>query len=202
MHDRDVTARTHKYGPSQLIETYVAVPALASLALGFGVFFLAAANVTGSSTVGAFFLLGAALVWFGATTAWLAYSPLVLDAEGVTAHKLGWKLKTIRWEDVKKIEKRRVSNWNAGYEDHFYIYDRDFRRLDMILINLCGPIFFTEAIRGFRGLLDCINAKAWRYRFPLVVRDEERARNLAVQRGSGVGERLVPKVEEVQVTEF
>jgi hypothetical protein len=101
-------------------------------------------------------------------------SSIVLSEEGIAARNFGRTLKFIRWENVTKIKK--VRRWNAGsrsYEDVFYVFDGDFPALRERMVNLRGPIAFSDKIRRVRDLLDEINEYARRYHFPVLTLDQE-----------------------------
>lgn len=192
-------SKSYRYPFSQIVISYLLLPIFSVLGLGLGAFLLE----VGSAFFGALLILfGAWLIFLSAFGSLMSASIIVSD-EGIAAHNFGRSLKFIRWRDVTKIKK--VRRWNAGsrsFEDAFYVFDKTFSSLHQRMVNLRGPIAFTDKIRDLRGLLDKVNEAARRYRFPLVALDQEAARKLAAQSGAGVWARTVPKVHEVLLTDF
>jgi hypothetical protein len=104
---------------------------------------------------------------------------------------------------VKTVKK--VRRWNAGsrsFEDVFHVFDGAFSPFRERMVNLRGPIVFSDKIRELRSLLDKINDAARRYHFSVVSLDQEAARKVAARAGAGSWKRTVPKVEEVPLTEL
>ena len=179
--------------------TVLMMPAVSLVSIGVGIFLLKA----NSTFVGILFIFfGAWLVLLSAFGA-LMCSSIIVTGESIAARNVGRTLKVIRWENVTRAKK--VRNWNPGsqsFQDTFYVFDGTFPPLRERMVNLRGPIAFTDKMRGLRRLLDTVNEAARRYEFPLVALDQEAARKLAAQRQAGAWERTVPKVEEVRLTAF
>ncbi|MGH7105060.1 MAG: hypothetical protein ACREFT_00925 [Acetobacteraceae bacterium] len=188
-----------RYPLSQVVITYLLMPIVSLISLGLGVFLFAATSI----------FFGVILILFGVWLVFLSVfgslmcSSVTVSNEGIAAHNFGRTLKFILWQDVMKVKK--VRRWNAGsrsFENVFYIFDGTFPPLRERMVNLRGPIAFTDKIRELRELLDEINKAARRYHFPLVVLDQEAARKLATQTGVGAWRRTVLKVEEAPLTEL
>lgn len=192
-------ATNFRYPLSQVVITYLLLPVVSLISLGLGVFLLE----TASTFFGVLLILFGAWFLFLSAFGSLMCSSITASDEGIAARNFGRTLKFIRWRDVTKVKK--VRRWNAGsrsFEDVFYVFDGTFPPLRERIVNLRGPVAFTDKICGSRGLLDKINEAVRRYRFPLVALDQEAARKLAAESGAGAWRRTVPKVEEVPLTEF
>lgn len=183
-----------------MVITYALMPVVALVSLSLGVFLLKSFDLA---------LFGIILLMFGIWFVFLAMfgalmcSSIVATDDGIAAHNFWRILKYIRWCQITKVTK--VHRWNAGsrsFEDVFRVYDGTASALHERMVNLCGPIVFTGKIRGSRGLLDRINQAAHQYHFPLVLLDQEAARELAAQTGAGAWRRTVPRVEEVSLREL
>jgi hypothetical protein len=199
MSDVDGASHRYRYKLYPRMVGYV----LASLLIAF--FTRLAAFLFGQHSIGVavlclLFAVGIALL---IVIAALTYAPISISDYGIVTYKLGWRMKSIRWQDVTKIQKMRF--WNMGaraYQDRFYVYNGDFGTRRRLLVNLRGPIVFTDEIRELRDLLNRINSYARRHGFPLVVSDQEAASNAAAQKGAGYLERVAPTPEEVRVSEL
>lgn len=179
--------------------TYLLMPIVSLISLSLGVFLLHVA----STFFGVLLVLFG--IWFIFLSAFgsLMCSSITISEEGIASHNFGRTLKFVRWQDVIKIKK--VRRWNAGsrsFEDVFHVFDKIFSPLQERMVNLRGPVAFTDKLRGSRELLDKINEAACRHHFPLVLLDQEAARKSAIKTGSGAWKRVVPKVEEVILTKF
>jgi hypothetical protein len=195
----DGARKRYRYSLYPKIAGYVLAPLFAAFFTGLAIF-LFEQGAVGVAVLCLLFAIG--IVLLIALTS-LTYAPIDISDEGIAAYKLGWKMKSTRWQDVKKIQKMRF--WNMGaraYQDRFYVYDGDFGTRRKLMVNLRGPIVFTDEIRELRELLDRINGYARRYSFPLVALDQEAASKLAAQKGAGYLGRAAPKTDEVKVTEF
>lgn len=193
------SATKYRYPFSQLVITYLLMPGVSLISLGLGAFLLKVNSIF----FGALLVLFAAWFIFLIAFGSLMCCSITVSDDGIAAHNFGRTLKFIRWGDVMKIKK--IRRWNAGsrsFEDVFHVLDGTFPPLRERMVNLRGPVAFTDKIRGLPELLDKINEAARRYHFPLVALDQEAARKLAAQTGAGSWRRTVPKVEEVPLTEF
>ena len=170
MHDANGAAEFYDYPFSQKVITYLLMPVVSLISILLGAFLLKAE----STVVGALLILFGACLFFLSAFGSLMCSSIVVSDKGIAARNFGRMLKFIRWEDVAKIKK--VRRWNAGsrsYEDVFYVFDGNYPALRERVVNLRGPIAFSDKIRGVRNLLDKINEHARRYHFPLVTLDQE-----------------------------
>ena len=189
----------HEYPLSQRAITYFLMPAVSLSSSGLGGVLLKSDNVIAGILLmlfGMFFLL---LTAFGS----LMCSSIHVSADGIAARNFGRTLKFVRWEDVVKV--KRVRRWNAGsrsFENVFYIFDGVFSAARERMVNLRGPIAFTEQIHGLRELLAKINDSARKYHFALVSLDQEEARKSAMRSGAGIWKRTVPEVNEVRIAEL
>jgi hypothetical protein len=195
MGDNEASAQ-YEYPQSQMVMTYLGIPGLSLFCFGVGVFAIS----EHSYVFGVLCILVAA--WFISLSVFgsLMCSSIIVSDRGIASRNFGRVLKFIGWEDVTKVKK--VRRWNAGsrsYEDVFYAYDGDFPGLRERMVNLRGPIVFTDRITGLRALLDNVNEYAQRHRFPLIVLDQEVARERTSQKGAGAWERTVSKVDEIKV---
>jgi len=193
------TAKRYRYKPYPKIAGYVLAPLFTAFFTGLAIF-LFQQGAPGVAILCLLFAIGIALLI--ALTS-LTYAPIGITDDAITAYKLGRRMKSIRWQDVKKIQKIRF--WNMGaraYQDRFYVYDDDFGTRRRLLFNLRGPFVFTDEIRELRDLLNSINSYARRHGFPLVVSDQEAASKTAVQRGAGNFGRVAPTADEVRVNEL
>lgn len=198
MYERNNKTERYKYAWSQKLTTYVLLPAMSLVSVSLGFFLIGESIVAGI----VLFAIGA---WFGLLGAFgsLACSSIAVSDEGIAAYNFGRTLRFIPWRYVIKVKK--VRRWNAGsrsYQDDFYIFDSDFSAPRERMVNLRGPISFSDKIRGLRQLLDRINDRARQHRFSLIVLDQEAARNRALQPGAGPWERTVPKVDEMHLMEL
>jgi hypothetical protein len=195
----DVTGMSKRYGYKLYpkIAGYVLAPLFTTFFTGLAIF-LFEQGVIGVAILCLLFAIGMALLIVLTS---LTYAPIGISDQGITAFKLGWKMRFIRWQHVTKIQKMRV--WNMGaraYQDRFYVYDGGTRR--KLMVNLRGPVVFTGEIRELRELLNSINGYAQRYGFPLVVLDQEVASKAAAQKGADYLRRVASKVDEVRVIEL
>jgi hypothetical protein len=183
MLEADDTTTFYRYPISQKIITYVLMPLASLVGIGLGVFLLRAEN----TIIGTFLATSGALFIFLSAFGSLMCSSIAVNDKGIAAHNYGRTLKFVQWRDVTKIKK--VKRWNAGsrsYEDVFHVFDGEFPALRERMVNLRGPIVFTDQIRDLRKLLDRINEYSRRYHFLLVTLDQEAARKLAVEQGARV----------------
>ena len=195
----DGMRKRYRYSLYSKIAGYVLAPLFTAFFTGLAMF-LFKQGAIGVAILCLLFAVGIALLIVLTS---LTYAPIGISDDGIAAYKLGWKMKSVRWPDVKKIQKMRF--WNMGaraYQDRFYVYDGDFGTRRKLMVNLRGPIVFTDEIRELRELLNRINGYARRYGFPLVVLDQEAASKLAVQKGAGYLGRVAPTADEVRVTEL
>jgi ABC-type multidrug transport system fused ATPase/permease subunit len=199
MRDLNGAAEFHDYPFSQTAITYLLMPVVSLVGILLGIFLLTA----GSAIVGALLILfGGCLVFLSAFGS-LMCSSIAINDEGIAARNFGRTLRYIRWEDVTKIKK--VRRWNAGsrsYENVFHVFDDDFPALRERLVNLRGPIVFSDKICKMSGLLNKINESARRYQFPLVTLDQEATREIVTQKKARPLGQTVPKADETKVTEF
>ncbi len=199
MSDVTGTSKRYRYRLYPKIAGYVLAPLFTAFFTGLAIF-LFEQGAIGVAVLCLLFAIGIALLIVLTS---LTYALIGISDDGITAYKLGWKMKSIRWQDVKKIQKMRF--WNMGaraYQGRFYVYDGDFGTRRKLMVNLRGPIVFTDEIRELRELLNRINGYARRHGFPLVVLDQEAASKLAVQKGAGYLGRVAPTADEVRVTEL
>jgi hypothetical protein len=133
----------------------------------------------------------------------LSRATIVVDDRQIAAYTLGMRTKAMRWQDIKKIRKVRVTN-GYNYVDSFDVVDRRPHNpvCRFFLVNLCGDIVFTQDISDMRGLLQQINFCARQHDVPLVVSDSEAAvAKLRTKTGKEFWKEAFAK-EEVRVTEF
>src|ERR1051326_7790142 len=153
MVDRNRSPGAYNYPPSQIVITYLGIPALSVFCLGTGIFAIDA----NSTLFGFLSILVAALFISLSVFGSLMCSSITIDDEGIGSRNFGRRLKFIRWQDVTKV--RKIRRWNAGsrsYENVFHVFDRDFSGLRERMVNLRGPIVFTDKIDRLRELLDTI----------------------------------------------
>ena len=194
MSQADDLTKFYRYPISQKAVTYVLMPVTSLASVSLGVFLLRADNVI----IGAFLATFGALFLFLSAFGSLMCSSIAVNDEGIAAHNYGRTLKSVHWQDVTKV--KSVKRWNAGsrsYEDVFYVFDGEFPALEERMINLRGPIVFTDRIDDLRKLLDSINERSQRYQFLLVSLDQEQLGNSLWNRE----QRRAPK-KEVRLTEF
>jgi hypothetical protein len=122
---------------------------------------------------------------------------------GISAKALGIRTRAIKWRDVKKIRKARVTNGYV-YVENFNI--QDSKKHDVVcrfFVNFCGNIAFSQDIRGLRNLLNRVNFYARQHEIPLVIWDTEAAAaKLASEKGPGYWRRATAQIPEVRVAEF
>jgi hypothetical protein len=194
MHETNAT--NYIYPVSQTAIIYLLMPMVSLISLGLGWVLLGANNII----VGFFLILFGALLVFLSAFGSLMYSSIVINDEGIATRNYGRTLKFIPWTKVVKIKK--VRRWNAGsrsFEDVFHIFNGSSSGR---MVNLRGPIVFTDKIRGLRTLLDKLNASARKYHFALVALDQEAARKIAGQSRVRAWKRIVPDVEETPLAEL
>jgi len=111
--------------------------------------------------------------------------------------------KSIRWEDIKRIRKVRVTN-GYNYVDNFRVVDRMPRGLICrFFVNLCGDIVFNHEISDLRGLLEQVNSFARQHNIPLFVWDTEAAgAKVRAKTGTEKWRQGIAEIEDVRVTEF
>ena len=163
-------ATEHKYPLSQLILTYLLMPGVALVSFGLGMLWLE----LGTSVVPVLFFLCAAWLVCLAAFGSLMSSSIATSDEAIAAYNYGRMLKSVRWQKIAKVKK--VRRWNAGsrsYEDVFHVFDGEPSWLQERMVNLRGPIVFTDKISELRTLLNEINGYAREYRFSLVILDQE-----------------------------
>nr|RAV91156.1 hypothetical protein DBT45_09350 [Aerococcus tenax] len=186
-----------RYPFFQMAVTYLLMPIVSLIGLGLGVLLLESE----SAFVGVLLILFGVWLLFLSVFGSLMCASIIVSDDGIASCNFGRSLKFVRWKNVSKIKK--VRRWNAGFrsfEDVFYIFDGAFSPFQERMVNLIGPIAFTDKIRGLRNILDCINEAAKKYSIPLILLDQEAARKSAAQSGAGAWIRLVPKVEEIEIT--
>jgi hypothetical protein len=133
----------------------------------------------------------------------LSRASIAVDNRRIAACVLGIETKAIRWEDIKKVRKVRVTNGYA-YVDSFHVMDRKPRNLICrLFVNLCGDIVFTQDISDLRSLLQQLNFYAQQHEILLVVWDTEAAVDrFRTKSGTRYWRQAVAKIEEVKVVEF
>jgi hypothetical protein len=100
--------KRYKYSLYPKIAGYVLAPLIATFFLGVGTFLLKKDSVG----AGLLCLLFAVMFILLIMLTSLTYAPIIISEEGISAYKLSWRMKSIRWQDVKKIQKMRF--WNMG----------------------------------------------------------------------------------------
>lgn len=151
MSDVTGTSKRYRYRLYPKIAGYVLAPLFTAFFTGLAIF-LFEQGAIGVAVLCLLFAIGIALLIVLTS---LTYALIGISDDGITAYKLGWKMKSIRWQDVKKIQKMRF--WNMGaraYQGRFYVYDGDFGTRRKLMVNLRGPIVFTDEIRELRELLN------------------------------------------------
>jgi hypothetical protein len=199
MQDANGAVKFYSYPFSQTVITYLLMPMVAVISLVLGTFLLKA----DSTIVGVLLILFGACLFFLSACGSLMCSRIVVGDKGIAAYNFGRTLKFIRWQDVTKIKK--VRRWNAGsrsYEDVFYAFDGDYPPLQERMVNLRGPVTFSDKIRGVRDLLDKINEYARRHHFLLITLAQETMRELAAPKEAGSLGQTAVKSDETEVTEF
>ena len=163
----------HRYPLSQVVITYLLIPVVSLISLSMGIFLLKSASMV----LGVLLILFAAWFIFLSVFGSLMCSSITVSDKGIAAHNFGRTLKFVHWQDVTKVKK--VSRWNAAsrsFESVFYVFDGSFSSFWERVVNLRGPLAFTEKIQGLRGLLDKINEAAHRYQFSIVSLDQKTVR--------------------------
>ena len=204
MQNADGTVEFHGYPFSQLIMTYLGMPALCLVSILLGAFLLITGSLTvGSAIVGTLFVLFSPVVFFLSAFGALMCSVIAVSDEGIAAHNFGRTLRFIRWEDVTKIKK--VRRWNiasGSYLDTFYVFDRNFPPLRERMVNFRGPIAFSGEIRGLRDLLNRINDYSRRNNFLLVTLAQGLDGRSGTQMKLASRKRASPETDEIEVTAF
>ncbi|MEI9997346.1 MAG: hypothetical protein WDM91_22315 [Rhizomicrobium sp.] len=175
------------------------MPMMSLASLSMGIFLIDSA----STFVGFLLILFGAAFLFLSAFGTLMCSSIVSGDDGIAAHNFGRNLRFIRWQDVTVVKKSR--RWNPGaraFQDVFYVFDSVYSSLQERMVNLRGPIVFSDRISGLRDLLDDINQAAHQYHFPLVALDQEAARTQAIATDAGIYRRTVPKVNEAPLAEL
>jgi len=166
----NVVAELHGYPFSQMVITYLLMPTVSLISIVLGVFLLKASSA----------IVGDLLIFFGACLLFLSAfgslmcSSIAISDEGIAAHIFGRRLKFIHWEDVTKIKK--VRRWNAGsrsFDEVFHVFDGDFPALRERMVNLRGPIVFSDKILRVRALLNGINRYSRLHHLPLLIVNQE-----------------------------
>ncbi len=172
--DTNSAIKYYKYPFSQKVITYLLMPLVSLISVSLGLFL----SKAGDAILGSLFISVGAGLFFLSTFGSLMSSSIVASIEGIGARNFGRTLKFIRWRDISKIKK--VRRWNAGsrsFEDMFYIFDGDFTALRERMVNLRGPIAFSDKICGIRDLLNGINDRAREHHLLLVILDQEHGSN-------------------------
>jgi hypothetical protein len=186
----------YKYPPSQTMITYLLMPAVSLTCIGLGVFLL----IMERAVVSYFLILVGMGFMFLSAFGSLMCSSIIVTDDGIAACNYGRTLKFIRWRDATGAKK--VRRWNAGsrgYDDVYHIFDGSGHER---IVNLLGPIVFTDKIIGLREILDSVNDAARGHHFPLTVSDQEAARKPVAPNGAAPWRGRAAKVEENSVTEF
>ena len=89
-----------------------------------------------------------------------------------------------------------------SYEDVFHVFDGDFPALRERMVNLLGPIVFSDKIHRVRDLLDKINEFARRHHFLLVTLDQEATSEVATQKQARSWGQTAPQADETKVPKF
>lgn len=188
-----------RYPRSRTIMVCYLIPAVTLGDFGFGICLL----LSGKSVLGALFIL--AFPWLALLSGFgfLMCCPIRINQAGIAACCFGRTLKIIRWRNVAKVGKvRRWSVVARAYQDDFYVSERDRSLAHQPVVNLLGPIAFTEEVEGLRDLLDHVTAYAQRHHIPMTVQDQEAARKRAAQEGAGFLARALAAADEVRVTKL
>lgn len=139
------------------------------------------------------------LIFFRAT---LSRFPLYINDVEISASLFGITTKTIKWKDVQKIRRIRVYNL-YGAVDLFEIFDNTHNIFCGFFVNVCGNIYFTQHIEGYRELLDCIHFYARQFQIPLVALDSRiAATRISEGKGPYRWRRGLKQDAEIKVTEF
>lgn len=126
------------------------------------------------------FTPGVLLVTFGVLFAFLSTYGSLMDVailantDGISAYKIGRRIKFIRWQDISKVKK--IHRWNAGsrsYQDVYYVFDKPYPPISERLVNFVGPITFTDEISNLPELINKVNESAREFGFSLSIIDQE-----------------------------
>src|SRR6266513_1790364 len=141
MADVDSAPKRYSY---RLLPTLIpyGMASLAAFCLSVAIVFLEMRDFSGTI----YLLMGG---WFLALSLYdlFACSALLVSDAGIAACKFHLRMKFISWSTVTRIEKGRTWNmYTSSYQDTFEVCDGEFGWLRRLLLNLTGPVAFSQDI--------------------------------------------------------
>lgn len=97
-------------------------------------------------------------------------SELSIDGNGISSYKFGIRMKSIRWKNIKKIEKKKIIiaypyRKKEGFT--IIVFDDSIKKYRFFL-NFLGPITFNDGMFFANELLHKVEEYAEQYGIPII----------------------------------
>ena len=166
MRDTQYKKIVYRYDVSVTVSIGVFITAIVPFLLYFLAVFIKNGDVLG--IVGFSFAL---LLPAMAVGGLLSRAAIIITDDSVSAAIFGMTIRTLGWQQVRKINKFKTRLGNGKFKVYYFIKDQDHGFICKFLVNLCGDISFGDDIPGLDSLLEQINFYVRRYNIPLTSSD-------------------------------
>jgi hypothetical protein len=113
----------------------------------------------------------------GLVNAYIRYSNIVVDEEGMKRSILGKERYNIRWQDIKRIRILATPNFTGGPPIDVYYIDKTVE--SRFPYSKGGPIVFNSKLENLSELLRIINVNISKYNIPILDRRSKQESTLS-----------------------